>query len=167
MAQVAENPLLEGLRARRAPEPCALVIFGASGDLTQRKLFPALYALAYRNLLPPQFGVVGVARSDMTLDEFRERMRAAVEEHARDEFREDVWEQLADGLRYVRADLADADDDEGIVEALNDLDTARGTGGNRVYYLAVPPMAIEPIVLQLGRHRATGGWTRVIVEKPF
>jgi glucose-6-phosphate 1-dehydrogenase len=167
LAQVAENPLLEGLRARRAPEPCALVIFGASGDLTQRKLFPALYALAYRHLLPPQFGVVGVARSDMTLDEFRERMRAAVEEHARDEFREDVWEQLADGLRYVRADLADAEDDEGIVEALNDLDVARGTGGNRVYYLAVPPSAIEPIVLQLGRRRGTGGWTRVIVEKPF
>jgi len=167
LAQVAENPLLEGLRARRAPKPCALVIFGASGDLTQRKLFPALYALAHRNLLPPQFGVVGVARSGMTLDEFRERMRAAVEEHARDEFREDVWEQLSDGLRYVRADLADADDDEGIVEALNDLDAARGTGGNRLYYLAVPPSAIEPIVLQLGRRRATGGWTRVIVEKPF
>jgi glucose-6-phosphate 1-dehydrogenase len=167
LAQVAENPLLEGLRARRTPEPCALVIFGASGDLTKRKLVPALYALACRNLLPPQFGVVGVARSEMTVDEFRERMRAAVEEHARDAFREDVWEQLSDGLRYVSADLADAEDDEGIVEALNDLDAARGTGGNRVYYLAVPPSAIEPIVLQLGRRRATGGWTRVIVEKPF
>jgi glucose-6-phosphate 1-dehydrogenase len=166
-AATEENPLLEGLRRRRSAEPCALTIFGASGDLTQRKLFPALYALAFRNLLPEEFGVVGVARTAMTADEFRERMRSAVEEHARDEFREDVWTRLADGLRYVCADLADAEDDAGIVEALNDLDATRGCAGNRVYYLAVPPAAIEPIVVQLGRLRATGGWTRLIVEKPF
>jgi glucose-6-phosphate 1-dehydrogenase len=166
-AETAENPLLEGLRMRRTPEPCALTIFGASGDLTQRKLFPALYALAVRRLLPERFGVVGVARTEMTLEEFRERMRRAVEEHGRDEFREDVWQELADGLRYVSADLADAEDDAGIVEALNDLDTTRGTAGNRVYYLAVPPSAIEPIIVQLGRLRAAGGWTRLIVEKPF
>ena len=67
-----ENPLLEGLRKRRTAEPCALTIFGASGDLTQRKLIPALYALAFRNLLPANFGVVGVARTPMTDDEFRE-----------------------------------------------------------------------------------------------
>jgi glucose-6-phosphate 1-dehydrogenase len=166
-AETAENPLLEGLRMRRTPEPCALTIFGASGDLTQRKLFPALYALAVRRLLPERFGVVGVARTEMTLEEFRERMRRAVEEHGRDEFREDVWQELADGLRYVSADLADAEDDAGIVAALNDLDTTRGTAGNRVYYLAVPPSAIEPIIVQLGRLRAAGGWTRLIVEKPF
>jgi glucose-6-phosphate 1-dehydrogenase len=166
-AATEENPLLEGLRRRRSAEPCALTIFGASGDLTQRKLFPALYALAFRNLLPEEFGVVGVARTAMTADEFRERMRSAVEEHARDEFREDVWTRLADGLRYVCADLADAEDDAGIVAALNDLDATRGCAGNRVYYLAVPPAAIEPIVVQLGRLRATGGWTRLIVEKPF
>jgi glucose-6-phosphate 1-dehydrogenase len=167
MTELAENPLLEGLRARRTPEPCALTIFGASGDLTQRKLFPALYALAFRRLLPSEFGVVGVARTSMTPDEFRDRMREAVIEHARDEFRQEVWEELAAGLRYVCADLADSEDDEGVAEALNDLDATRGTKGNRVYYLAVPPSAIEPIVMQLGRRRATGGWTRLIVEKPF
>jgi glucose-6-phosphate 1-dehydrogenase len=167
VTELAENPLLEGLRARRTPEPCALAIFGASGDLTKRKLFPALYALAYRNLLPENFGIVGVARTDLATEEFRDRMRDAVVEHARDEFREDVWEGLAEGIRYVCADLADAEDDESVSEALKELDTTRGTRGNRVYYLAVPPNAIEPIVMQLGRRRATGGWTRLIVEKPF
>ena len=162
-----ENPLLEGLRKRRAAEPCALTIFGASGDLTQRKLFPALYSLAFRNLLPDEFGVVGVARTAMGDDEFREKMRQAVVDNARDEFREDVWNRLAEGLRYVSADLADSEDDAGIAGALNDLDSNRGTAGNRLYYLAVPPTAIEPIVVQLGRLRATGGWTRLVVEKPF
>ena len=162
-----ENPLLEGLRKRRAAEPCALTIFGASGDLTQRKLFPALYSLAFRNLLPDEFGVVGVDRTAMGDDEFREKMRQAVVDNARDEFREDVWTRLAEGLRYVSADLADSEDDAGIAEALNDLDSNRGTAGNRLYYLAVPPTAIEPIVVQLGRLRATGGWTRLVVEKPF
>jgi glucose-6-phosphate 1-dehydrogenase len=162
-----ENPLLEGLRARRPPEPCALTIFGASGDLTHRKLFPALYALAVRNLLPEQFAVVGVARTDMSTDDFRERMRQGVIEHGRDELRPEVWEELAAGIRYVSADLADAQEDREVIETLNEVDETRGTAGNRVYYLAVPPSAIEPIVVQLGPQRATGGWTRVIVEKPF
>jgi glucose-6-phosphate 1-dehydrogenase len=167
MTEVAENPLLEGLRARRAPEPCALAIFGASGDLTQRKLFPALYALAVRRLLPESFAVVGVARSELTTEEFRERMREAVLEHGRDEFREDVWDELAAGVRYVATDLADESGDRDVIECLNELDASRGTSGNRVYYLAVPPSAIETIVVQMGQRRATGGWTRLIVEKPF
>src|SRR5437867_10843592 len=101
------NPLLEGLRLPRTPDPCALVIFGASGDLTQRKLFPALYSLAFRRLLPERFAVVGVARTEETDDEFRERMKEAVQKHARDEFRDDVWDALADGMRYVATDFAD------------------------------------------------------------
>ena len=167
MTELAENPLLEGLRSRRTPEPCALTIFGASGDLTQRKLFPALYSLALRNLLPEQFAVVGVARTPMSTDEFREQMEEAVKEHCRDEFRPDVWAELAEGTRYVGADLVDAQEDREVVACLNELDETRGTAGNRVYYLAVPPSAIEPIVVQIGPRRATGGWTRLIVEKPF
>ena len=167
MTELAENPLLEGLRSRRTPEPCALTIFGASGDLTQRKLFPALYSLALRNLLPEQFAVVGVARTAMSTDEFREQMEEAVKEHGRDEFRPDVWGDLAEGIRYVSADLVDAQEDREVVATLNELDETRGTSGNRVYYLAVPPRAIEPIVVQIGPRRATGGWTRLIVEKPF
>ena len=168
MTQLAEpNPLLEGLRVRRRAEPCALTIFGASGDLTQRKLFPAIYALAFRNLLPEQFAVVGVARTKMTADEFRARMQEAVRKHCRDDFRSEVWDELAAGIRYVCADLVDEQEDREVIEVLNEVDETRGTAGNRVYYLAVPPSAIEPIVVQMGPHRTTGGWTRVIIEKPF
>ena len=141
--QQLENPLLEGLRLQRTPEPCALVIFGASGDLTRRKLFPALYSLALRRLLPEKFGVVGVFRSEESDYEFRDRMKHAVQEFGRDEFREDVWEWLAEGMRYVSTDFADEGGEDRVVTALTELDEKRGTAGNRVYYLAVPPDAIS------------------------
>jgi len=162
-----ENPLLEGLRVRRTPDPCALVIFGASGDLTKRKLFPALYSLALRGLLPERFGVVGVARSEETDDEFRERMKDAVQKYGRDEFKDDVWQSLAEGMRYVSTDFADERGEDRVLEALNELDEQRGTAGNRVYYLAVPPDAIATLLNEVGERRSTEGWTRVIVEKPF
>src|SRR4051812_42447889 len=162
-----ENPLLEGLHLRRTPDPCALVIFGASGDLTKRKLFPALYSLAVRRMLPERFGVVGVARSEESDDEFRERMKEAVQEFGRDEFKEDVWQSLAEGMRYVSTDFADDRGEDRVLEALNELDEKRGTAGNRVYYLAVPPDAIATLLNEIGERRSTEGWTRVIVEKPF
>src|SRR5581483_7527869 len=103
----AENPLLAGVRLRRRPDACILVIFGASGDLTSKKLMPALYALAVRHLLPEKFGIIGAARTSETDDEFRERMKQAVQEHARDPFDEEVWSGLADGMHYVTLDFAD------------------------------------------------------------
>ena len=158
--QRLENPLLEGLQLSRRPEPCMMVIFGASGDLTKRKLFPALYSLALRQLLPEKFGIVGVARTEETDDMFRERMKAAVQEFGRDDFRDDVWEWLAQGMHYVS--------DQGkLAESLRDLEERRGTAGNRVYYLAVPPPAFDSIVEWVGKHRSRKGWTRLIVEKPF
>jgi glucose-6-phosphate 1-dehydrogenase len=167
VTELAENPLLEGLRRRRTPEPCALTIFGASGDLTQRKIFPALYSLAFRRLLPESFGVVGVARTEMTDDEFRDRMEEAVKEHARDEFREDVWRTLAEGTRYVSTDFADDTGEDHVARCMRGLDEERGTAGNRVHYLAVPPDAIKTIVTELGERPRSEGWTRIIVEKPF
>jgi glucose-6-phosphate 1-dehydrogenase len=164
---VEENVLLEGLRRRRSAEPCVLTIFGASGDLTQRKLFPALYALAYRHLLPEHFAVLGVARSEMSTQAFVERMRQAVEEHGRDEFREDVWDELAAGVRYLATDFSDESGWDDLARHLTDLDEERGTHGNRVFYLAVPPDAFEGIVTHLGARRSTEGWTRLICEKPF
>jgi len=149
VATAQENPLLEGLQLRRTPDPCILVIFGASGDLTQRKLFPALYSLAFRRLLPERFAVVGVARTEETDDEFRERMKEAVQKHSRDEFRDDVWDSLADGMRYVATDFADE------------------AGETRLYYLAIPPTVFGTVVRALGKRRSATGWMRLIVEKPF
>jgi glucose-6-phosphate 1-dehydrogenase len=163
-----DNPLLEGLKLRRRPEPCALVIFGASGDLTSRKLFPALYSLAVRRLLPERFGVVGVARTEQSTRQWAAAMKAAVKEHGRDPFDEAVWKSLVEGLRYVATDFADEEGQNSVAEALGELDEARGTEGNRLYYLAVPPAVFETIVHELGERKGNvRGWTRVIVEKPF
>jgi glucose-6-phosphate 1-dehydrogenase len=165
--ELAENPLLAGLGKRPTPEPCAVVIFGASGDLTKRKLIPALYSLAYNGFLPAEFGVVGVARTPMTGEEFRARMREAVQEHGRDEFREDVWERLAGGMSYVATEFTNEGGEAEVVARLTELDESRGTQGNRVYYLAIPPSAMEATVVQIGKGRSPTGWTRLIVEKPF
>ena len=166
-SQEQANPLLEGLQIRRRPDPCALVIFGASGDLTRRKLFPALYSLALRGLLPETFGVVGVARTQESDDDFRERMKHAVQEFGRDDFRDETWDWLAEGMRYVSTDFASEGGEDHVLAALNELDEQRGTAGNRVYYLAVPPDAISTLIREIGERRSTKGWTRVIVEKPF
>jgi glucose-6-phosphate 1-dehydrogenase len=167
MAVVTENPLLEGLQLRRTPDPCAVVIFGASGDLTKKKLFPALYSLAFRRLLPEKFAVVGVARTQESDEEFKARMKEAVQEHGRDEFRDEVWETLTDGLRYIPMDFADESGEDELAQALAELDDERGTSGNRVHYLAIPPSVFPTVVDALGRRRSTKGWTRLIIEKPF
>jgi glucose-6-phosphate 1-dehydrogenase len=162
-----QNPLLEGLPQRRRPEPCALVIFGASGDLTQRKLMPALYSLAFRNLLPERFAVVGAARSEESDEQFRERMKDAVERHARDEFRQEVWETLASGMRYCTVDFADDTAEERLESILREVGSEHVMSGNRVYYFAVPPSAIETLVREIAERREAEGWVRLIVEKPF
>jgi glucose-6-phosphate 1-dehydrogenase len=165
--QADTNPLLEGLSLRRTPDPCALVIFGASGDLTHKKLMPALYALMFRRLLPPRFAIVGVARSEGDDDAFREDMKQAVQKYARDEFRQDVWDALATSMHYIATDFADEGGENKLAELLTELDTEQNLGGNRVYYLAVPPPAFPTIVEALGKRRTAKGWTRLIVEKPF
>jgi glucose-6-phosphate 1-dehydrogenase len=161
------NPLLEGLHVRRRPDPCILVIFGASGDLTAKKLMPALYALAYRRLLPEKFGIVGAARSEESDDEFRERMKQAVQDHARDPFQQEVWDELAAGMRYTTLDFADDKGEDDLRDTLTELDAARGTQGNRVYYFAVPPSAIGTLVEEIAARRGAEGWIRLIIEKPF
>jgi glucose-6-phosphate 1-dehydrogenase len=161
------NPLLEGLQLRRTPDPCALVIFGASGDLTHKKLFPALYSLAFRKLLPERFAVLGVARTEETDEGFKEQMKEAIQQYGRDEFREDAWDALADGMRYVATDFADEGGENEVAAALAELDRERGLNGNRVYYLAIPPSVFPTVVKALGERRTTQGWTRLIVEKPF
>src|SRR5205807_6412161 len=119
--QQQENPLLEGLSLRRTPDPCALVIFGASGDLTHKKLMPALYALALRRLLPPRFAIVGVARTDGDDDAWRDDMKQAVQKHARDEFRDDVWDALAESMHYLATDFADEQGEDTLAQLLDQL----------------------------------------------
>src|SRR4030095_8567874 len=123
----------------------AFVIFGASGDLTSRKLLPALYALWRDLLLPARFAVVGVARGESTDAAFREKARAAVAEHGRFPPEGESWNAFAESLTYVSGDFGDPQTFVQLKERLKKLDTERGTAGNRVYYLAVPPSVFPPL----------------------
>jgi len=118
-------------------------------------------------LLPPRFAVVGVARTDGDDDTWRADMKQAVQQHARDEFRQDVWDELAANMRYVATDFADDGGEDALHEMVDRCDAESNLGGNRVYYLAVPPAAFVTIVEALGKRRSAKGWTRLIVEKPF
>jgi len=167
-----ENPLHEPTLERVAP-PAVLVVFGASGDLTSRKLMPAIERLALRHLLPGGFSVVGVGRTPMGDDEFRERMRTLVSEGGGggDEATH-VWDSLAGGFRYVAGGYADADTYTRLRQVLAELDRERGTSGNRLYYLATPPAVFSDIVAALGesglnRPDTDDGFVRIVIEKPY
>jgi glucose-6-phosphate 1-dehydrogenase len=166
-AETAANPLEEGLGLRRTPDPCTLVIFGASGDLTHKKLMPALYALMFRRLMPTRFAIVGVARTEGNDDSWRADMEDAVKKYARDGFRQDVWDELAPNMHYVSTDFADEGGEDRLEQMIESCEKEQDLGGNRVYYLAVPPPAFPTIVEALGKRKDRDGWTRLIVEKPF
>lgn len=167
-----ENPLRAGLRLERTPEPCTMVIFGATGDLTSRKLVPALYNLARERRLPAGFSVVGFARRDWSDDYFRAQLLNGINSYSRSGPAEAaLWNDFAQGITYHCADFHDADGYRRLAERLAHIDEQRGTGGNRVFYLATPPDTYDEIIRQLGAHQlahsSAGGWTRIIVEKPF
>src|SRR6185437_397537 len=132
-----------------------------------KKLMPALYALMLRRLLPQRFVIVGVARTEGDDDAFRSDMKDAVQKHARDEFKEETWNELAENMHYIATDFADEGGEEKLEQLVERLDEECDLGGNRVYYLAVPPAAFTTIVEALGKRRSAKGWTRLIVEKPF
>ncbi len=156
------------------PNACSVVIFGASGDLTARKLMPALYALAEQKLLPHCFSIVGVARRELDHDTFRQKMRQAVEQFSRlGPVREEVWEPLARAMHYLPASFEDSKGYGQLRDRLGGVERACGTEGNRLFYLAIPPTAYAEIVRSLGeaglvvRDDPGKGWTRIIIEKPF
>src|SRR5258706_5070315 len=162
------NPLREGLRLSRTPEPACLVIFGASGDLTARKLMPALYNLALQHLLPASFPLIGSARRPMTADAFRAEMHDAVAEFSRTgPINEEVWATFAHSIDYVGT--PDETGYDQLRDVLARTDKEIGANGNRLFYLATPPAAYEPIVRAIGAHglRGENGWSRVVVEKPY
>ena len=149
---MSTNPLRDGMRMSRVPGPGALVIFGASGDLAHRKLLPALYNLALRNMLPPAFALIGVARSDYGGDEgYRKEVRKALEAHSRTQPIDDaVFDTFARGLFYVSGSFDDPKTYAELKRRLAQADRERGCEGNAVFYLATPPTVFPLVTTKLG-----------------
>ncbi|MFI9718877.1 glucose-6-phosphate dehydrogenase [Streptomyces sp. NPDC052396] len=169
----SSNPLRDP-QDRRLPRiagPSGLVIFGVTGDLSRKKLMPAVYDLANRGLLPPGFSLIGFARRDWEDEDFAEIVYNAVKQHARTPFREEVWQQLVQGCRFVQGDFGDDDAFETLKSTIDELDKAQGTGGNFAFYLSVPPKFFPTVVQQLKKHgladQKEGAWRRAVIEKPF
>ena len=172
-------PIPASAQPARAAEPCTVVIFGASGDLTQRKLVPALYNLRHDDLLPDGCALVGFARRPKTDEQFRDEMRAGVADHSRTPIDAPAWDAFATNVRYHQSDFDDLAGYQILRALLEQLDEARGVApgaGNRLFYLATPPEAYPRIVARLGEAGLNGpppsqregvGWTRIIIEKPF
>jgi glucose-6-phosphate 1-dehydrogenase len=170
----SENPFRVGLETERAPAPCVFVIFGASGDLTRRKLLPALYNLAVSRLLPPGMSIVGFALTEQSEDEFRKNMHDAVGEFSRRKpVDETVWSDFVSRLHYVSGKFEDPGNFGKLREKLEELDRTNGTRGNRIYYLAVPPSAFRTVNDNLAKAGLVhdpddaSKYSRIIIEKPF
>lgn len=171
----AHNPLFEGSRASKPIEPCALIIFGVTGDLTARKLMPALYNLAKEGGLPLHFTCTGFARREKTDESFRQEMYEAVKQYSRSQpIDEKLWENFASKLFYHHSNFDDPAGYQSLKERLAKMDTEHNTLGNRIYYLATQPSFFTPIVEKLTEtqliypyQEKQTPFSRVIIEKPF
>ncbi|RAV34014.1 glucose-6-phosphate dehydrogenase [Corynebacterium heidelbergense] len=168
------NPLRDEFDKRlpRIAGPCGLVIFGVTGDLARKKLLPAIYDLANRGLLPPSFSLIGYGRRPWSKAEFEQQVLSAVREKARTPWRQGVWDRLAEGIHFVTGDFTNDDAFDRLAELTRTLDRERGTAGNWAYYLSVPPEHFPSVCHQLERSGLadsprSGGWRRVVIEKPF
>ena len=152
-------------------EPAVIVIFGASGDLTRRKLVPALHTMACEGLLPLKTRILGIARSEFTDESFRDHLYEGVEAYAR--FKPDVctqWEDFSGRHTYLSGSYDDPETYRRLAERLEALDREEGTQGNRLFYLATPPFLYPVIAKRLGEaglNQREDGWTRIVIEKPF
>jgi glucose-6-phosphate 1-dehydrogenase len=150
--------------------PCVMVIFGATGDLTKRKLIPALCNLAADNLLPKQFAIIGFAGNDYTTETFRKTLSEEIPKYAK-RIDPAIWSWFAERIYYVKGDFQDLDAYKRLAQQISEVDKQHNTGGNRFFYLAVAPRFFSPIVKQLGQAGLTkeenGHWARVVIEKPF
>jgi glucose-6-phosphate 1-dehydrogenase len=157
--------------AHAGAPPCAMVIFGGSGDLTKRKLIPALYNLATSHLLRSEFAVVAIGRSDMSTDDFRKKIDSDIREFAESDIDPAIWEPLRNSIYYMSGEFSDADLYKRLQAQLADVDKKHGTRGNRLYYLATAPQFFAAIAGQLAQAGLTreenGTWQRVVIEKPF
>jgi len=164
----ATNPFREGLTTRRVAEPCALVIFGATGDLTGRKLLPAIYNLAHEGLLPAGFAIIGFARRAKSTEQFRAELREAVVAGSRFQpINEAVWNALAQGIYYLPGDYKNPADFATLDQLLQVVDRERGTAGNRLFYMATPPGQFAEIISSLGAAGLNRPTSRLVIEKPF
>jgi glucose-6-phosphate 1-dehydrogenase len=158
-------------RRERPGDPCAVVIFGASGDLARRKLIPALYNLAVSGLLPREIAIVGVAREPISVEVFRDRMRQALEEFGPSPADASVRDALLGRAHYLAGDFTSGATFAALRDLLAQVDTTEHTRGNYLCYMATPPTVFAPVVHQLGAAglvaETDGRWRRVIVEKPF
>ncbi len=150
-AATAQGRTASVIERPTAPRPCVLVLFGVTGDLASKKLLPAIYDLANRGLLPPGFSLVGFARRDWEDEDFARLTHDAIKAHARTPFREAVWEQVCEGVRFVPGEFADDEAFDRLARTVADLDAERGTGANYAFYLSVPPKAFPQVVRQLKR----------------
>ena len=159
-------------RLNRIAGPSALVIFGVTGDLSRKKLMPAVYDLANRGLLPPGFVVLGFARRDWGDGDFEGLAHDAAKKHARTPWREEVWARAAGNIKFVPGSFEDDAAFDQLAQTLDELHDTHGIPGNAAFYLSIPPSAFPIVLKQLGRtgmadNKRSGGWRRVIVEKPF
>jgi glucose-6-phosphate 1-dehydrogenase len=168
------NPLRDpqDRRLPRIPEPCALVIFGVTGDLSRKKLLPAVYDLANRGLLPPGFVVLGFARRDWGDGDFESVAHEAAKKYARTPWRDEVWQRLVGNMKFVSGSFDDDQAFDHLAQTLDELRDTHGIPGNAAFYFAIPPPAFPTVLKQLARtgmadNAKSGGWRRVVVEKPF
>jgi glucose-6-phosphate 1-dehydrogenase len=171
---VLDNPLREGLTTERAPSPCAFVIFGASGDLTRRKLVPALYNLAVSRLLPAGFAIVGFSNGELTTEQFRASMREQTAQFSRRKpLDEAVWADFSSRLHYIMGTFEDPASFAKLRAKLDELDTTNATRSNRVFYLAIPPSCFTMVNDNLAKAGLVADpkddtrFSRIVVEKPF
>ncbi len=166
------NPLRQALPRAQAPQPCAIVLFGSTGDLAHRKLVPALYHLYQRGNLPTEFAVIGYGRRDWTDDDLRREYEKTMEPDEGPDFKR-VWPEFASRLVFGGGTFDDPEAFVRLREKLEELDRTHGTRGNRIFYLAVAPEFFAPIIAQLGEAglvhhwRQDAPWSRVVIEKPF
>jgi len=171
--KAAGNPLREGLRLERMPDPAAFVLFGGTGDLAHRKVVPALFQLWRTNLLPHELAIVAIGRRPYTDELFRGELRASLEQFSRVlPIETAVWDDFAARISYHRGDFGDQTLYDGLSDRLDEIDRQHGTRGNRLYYLATQPSAFADIIAGLGQagldHEHHGeGWRRIVIEKPF
>jgi glucose-6-phosphate 1-dehydrogenase len=163
--------VIEAPSAQKKPDPCSFVIFGVTGDLTHRLVIPALYNLAATNLLPDKFCIVGIARKAMSSDALRDSLMKGLRQFATRPVDDAIAKRLLDCLSCIAADPSEPASFDSMRKQLEKLETARKTGGNRLFYLATPPDAFAPISRELGRtgllKEANNVWRRLVIEKPF